>query len=129
MKILYFEDSFVNVRVMQRLATHAGHELIIAANGAEGMTLLDSQHPDVILMDISLPDIDGLSLTKQIRQQAIAKPIIAVTAHAMVGDRERFLDAGCTDYISKPYEVDDMVKLLAQYDPELNQTGIVTERP
>ena len=114
MKILCIEDNASNMHVVQRLAAALGYELLAATHGQEGLALV-GQTPDIILMDISLPDMDGLTLTHQIRAMLPDTPIIAVTAHALPDDRQKCLAAGCTDYLSKPYRILELVALLQKY--------------
>ena len=111
MKILYIEDSPVSIRAMQRIAQHLGCELVTASNAADGLKMARAGC-DLILMDISLPDLDGLTLTRHMRDEYITVPIVAVTAHAVTGYREKCLSAGCTDYITKPYNVGDMLDVI-----------------
>jgi CheY-like chemotaxis protein len=115
MKILYVEDTPVSVRAMQRIVEHLGYELVTAASAANGLELA-RQQPDLILVDVNLPDLDGLSLTRQMRSEQMQMPIIAITAHAITGYREKCLMAGCTDYITKPFTFKDMVELLRRYE-------------
>ncbi len=114
MKILYVEDSPSSVRVLERIALLLGHELVVATNGADGLKRVDPSL-DLIFMDISLPDTDGLTLTRQIRAQYPDLPIIAATAHVADTDRERCLEAGCTDYIGKPYRIPALIDLIKSY--------------
>ncbi len=114
MKVLYVEDIPVNVRAMELVTRYLGYELVVAVNAAEGLNLAH-QHPDLILVDISLPDMDGLMLVRQMRAEDIKVPIIAVTAHAITGYRQKCLDAGCNDYVTKPFPFDDMVELMKRY--------------
>ncbi len=118
MKLLYIEDTPANVTIMRRIAGHLGCELAVAANATEGLLLLQDQH-DVILVDISLPDMDGLTLIRAIRLQQPQVPIIAVTAHAMSDDKDRCLAAGCNDYVTKPYGWNMMLNLLKKYEASL----------
>jgi CheY-like chemotaxis protein len=117
-RILYIEDAPVNVRAMQRIAHHLGYELLTAANAADGLQLA-RQQPDLILVDVNLPDLDGLTLTRQMRDEQMPMPIIAITAHAITGYREKCLAAGCTDYVTKPFTFKEMVELLKRYECKL----------
>lgn len=103
-KILYIEDNPQNMRLVRKILKHAGHEVLEAENGTDGLAITEKEHPDLILMDINLPDVDGLDVTAQIKAREDLKDIliVALTANAMVGDREKALEAGCDGYIPKP---------------------------
>lgn len=105
-KLLLVEDNEMNRDMLSRRLQRKGHEVIIAVDGVEGVELAQSQDPDLILMDMSLPILDGWQATQQLRAspQTHDIPIIALTAHAMAGDREKCLLAGCDDYETKPVE-------------------------
>ncbi len=122
MKILYVEDTPINVRMMERIASHLGHELIVATTGIDGLKLIqETVSLDLILLDIDLPGADGFRLTHQIRQLRPQVPIVAITAYAMSGDREKCLEAGASDYISKPYKFDTIADLCRRHDKETGQ--------
>lgn len=112
--ILYVEDNPSNVIVVDRIVESLGHKLLVAVNGGEGINMAFEHRPDVILMDINLPDIDGLTATKRIRENPDMQnvPIIAITARAMTGDREKCLAAGCNEYLAKPFQVNMLVDIL-----------------
>jgi two-component system, cell cycle response regulator DivK len=105
-KILLIEDNEMNRDMLSRRLERRGYQVIIAVDGQEGVALARSHAPDLILMDMSLPVLDGWEATRQLKAalQTKAIPIIALTAHAMSGDREQALEAGCDDYDSKPVE-------------------------
>ena len=109
--ILLVEDNEVNQRILQRRLGRNGYDVIVAGDGQLGVDLATAEKPDVILMDMSLPVLDGWEATRRIKAGATtsAIPIIALTAHAMVGDREQALDAGCDDYDVKPIDIDRLV--------------------
>ncbi len=119
MKVLYVEDNRQNMRLVGKFLRMGGYEMIKAENGQKGIDVAMTEKPAVILMDINLPDIDGIEVTKHLKQQHETAniPIIALTANAMHGDRERFLGAGCDDYLSKPVSKNDLLKKIAQYVP------------
>jgi CheY-like chemotaxis protein len=104
MKILYIEDNPLNMRLVRKLLNSFGYDMIEAIDGLSGIQMVEREKPDLVLVDINLPDIDGLEVTRRIKlNTAFAHiPIIALTANAMHGDRERCLDAGCDGYVAKP---------------------------
>jgi CheY-like chemotaxis protein len=106
-KILLVEDNEMNRDMLSRRLERRGYEVVIAVDGQQGVDLAQSAAPDIILMDMSLPVIDGWEATRQLKAMDRMKgvPIIALTAHAMSGDREKALDAGCNDYDTKPIEL------------------------
>jgi len=110
-KILHIEDNFENRILIRRLLLAGGFDLIEAENATEAMELLDNHQPDMILMDMNMPDIDGYTLTRQLRRidKLAGIPIIAITANVMKGDREKSLQAGCDGYIEKPIDVDRFI--------------------
>jgi len=107
MKILYVEDNDDNVYMLKNRLTRAGFVVIIATNGTQGVAMATSEQPDLILMDLTLPDIDGEEATRRIKAAPATQriPIIALTANAMAGDRENALAAGCDDFDTKPVEL------------------------
>jgi len=106
-KILYVEDNEDNVYMLRRRLERAGFEVLIAADGEQGMAMAVSERPDLILMDLSLPVLDGWEATRRLKaaQETRAIPIIALSAHAMTGDRDRAMAAGCDDYDTKPVDL------------------------
>ena len=106
-KILLVEDNEMNRDMLSRRLERRGYEVVIAVDGQQGVDLAQSASPDLILMDMSLPVIDGWEATRQLKAMEAMKsvPIIALTAHAMSGDREKALEAGCNDYDTKPIEL------------------------
>ena len=114
-KILLVEDNEMNRDMLSRRLERRGYEVVIAVDGQQGVELAKSARPDLILMDMSLPVIDGWEATRRLKALADMKatPIIALTAHAMSGDREKALEAGCDDYDTKPIE---LPRLLAKID-------------
>ena len=107
MKILYVEDNDDNVYVLKSRLERSGFTVVIARDGAQGVAMAASEQPDVILMDLSLPVLDGWEATRRIKVEPNTKhiPVIAITAHAMTGDREKALAAGCDDFDTKPVEM------------------------
>jgi len=121
-KILVVEDNEVNQRILVRRLERRGFEVVIAGDGAEGIAVAASELPDLILMDMSLPVLDGWEATKRIKTAPATQgiPVIALTAHAMVGDREQALNAGCDDYDVKPIDID---RLLGKIEAQLARIG------
>jgi CheY-like chemotaxis protein len=111
MKILYVEDNEDNVYVLKSRLTRAGHTVLVASDGAQGVTMAAAEQPNLILMDLSLPVLDGWEATRRIKAAPETRhiPVIALTAHAMAGDREKAIAAGCDDFDTKPV---DMSRLL-----------------
>lgn len=105
-KILLVEDNEMNRDMLSRRLTRKGYEVLIAVDGQEGVAMAQSEAPDLILMDMSLPVLDGWEATRRLKAapETQSIPIIALTAHAMAGDREQALAAGCDDYDAKPIE-------------------------
>jgi CheY-like chemotaxis protein len=106
-KILLVEDNEMNRDMLSRRLVRNGHEVVIAIDGQQGVNMALSELPDLILMDMSLPVIDGWEATRQVRANDATRkiPVIALTAHAMSGDREKAMEAGCDDYDTKPVEI------------------------
>jgi CheY-like chemotaxis protein len=119
-RILLVEDNEMNRDMLARRLQRRGFEVVIAVDGQEGMAMARSQSPDLILMDMSLPEVDGWEATRQLKGAAetCAIPVIALTAHAMAGDRERAIQAGCDDYDTKPIE---FPRLLGKIDTLLDK--------
>jgi len=110
-KILLVEDSEMNRDMLARRLARRGYEVVIAVDGAQGVTLARTEAPDLILMDMNLPVLDGSEATRQLRAAPATRsiPVIALTAHAMSGDREKALEAGCDDYDTKPIELERLL--------------------
>lgn len=119
-KILLVEDNEMNRDMLGRRLQRRGYEVLIAVDGAEGVAMAQRDGPDLILMDMSLPIMDGWEATRRLKAapKTQAIPIIALTAHAMSGDREKAMEAGADDYDTKPIEIDT---LLAKIEALLNQ--------
>jgi two-component system, cell cycle response regulator DivK len=114
-KVLLVEDNEMNRDMLSRRLLRKGYAVIMAVDGAEAVAMAESERPDLILMDMSLPVIDGWEATRRIKATGTTRgiPVIALTAHAMSGDREKALEAGCDDYDTKPIE---FVRLLEKMD-------------
>ncbi|NPA93510.1 MAG: response regulator [Chloroflexi bacterium] len=115
--ILYVEDDLPNRILVRRILAAEGHEIVEAGNAEEALQTLETLKPDLILMDINMPEVDGFTLTKRIKQNPAWQhiPIIALTANVMKGDRERVLQAGCDGYIQKPIDVDALPRQIATF--------------
>jgi two-component system, cell cycle response regulator DivK len=116
-KVLVIEDNEKNRYLISFILKGAGYESVEAITGEEGVEMAESVHPDMVLMDIQLPGIDGYEATRRIRASSADKdlPIIALTSYAMTGDRERALAAGCTGYIEKPLNPDTIIDEIQKY--------------
>jgi CheY-like chemotaxis protein len=130
--ILIVEDDPTNRMLATRILSNAGIEYAEAVDGEQALVLLDGRRPDLVLMDLSLPGIDGWEVTKRIRAHATLKtlPVLAVSAHAMSGDRERAIAAGCDDYLTKPYRPAELIsairKLIPEPDPAVAHAGALS---
>ena len=115
MRVLLVEDNEMNRDMLSRRLIRRGFDVLIAVDGAQGIQLAKSELPDLILMDMSLPVVDGWDATRQLKTDAETQsiPVIALTAHAMSGDRDKALNAGCDDYDTKPIDLD---RLLGKMD-------------
>jgi CheY-like chemotaxis protein len=119
-KILLVEDNEMNRDMLSRRLTRRGYQIAIAVDGAEGVAMAHSETPDLILLDMSLPVLDGWEAARQLKAKPETKsiPIIALTAHAMAGDREKALEAGCDDYDTKPIELPRLLDKIAALLPK-----------
>ena len=108
--ILYVEDNEDNVYMLSSRLKRRGFDVIVARDGAEGVETAGRERPDLVLMDLSLPVIDGWEATRQIKAAASGTPVIALSAHAMAGDREKALAAGCDDYDTKPVDLPRLLR-------------------
>jgi CheY-like chemotaxis protein len=122
MRILYVEDNDDNIYVIANRLGRAGFTVLVARDGEQGVAMARADQPDLILMDLRLPVIDGWEATKRIKADEATRriPILALSAHAMTGDRARALAAGCDDYDTKPI---DLVRLRAKIDALLSARG------
>ena len=119
-KILYVEDNEDNVYMLVHRLRRHGFEVIVAGDGAQGMEAARRERPDLVLMDLSLPVLDGWEATRRLKGAAETRaiPVVALSAHAMAGERERALEAGCDDYDTKPVDLD---RLLAKIRAQLGK--------
>jgi two-component system, cell cycle response regulator DivK len=114
-KILYVEDNEDNLYMMSNRLSRRGYEVVSARDGAEGIAMAESEAPALILMDLSLPVVDGWEATRRLKAEPLTKkiPVIALSAHAMAGDREKAIAAGCDDYDTKPIELPRLLEKIA----------------
>jgi CheY-like chemotaxis protein len=119
MRILLVEDEQGNIDVLQNILElmFDQHTLLIARDGHEAIKMAYEEQPDLILMDLGIPKLDGWEVTRSLKSNENFQeiPILAITAHAMIGDREKALAAGCDDYYTKPIEVDEFVDFMRPY--------------
>lgn len=110
--VLYVEDNDDNIYMLKSRLTRKGFNVLVATDGAQGVAMALSERPDLILMDLSLPVLDGWEATRRIKASESTRtiPIIALSAHAMTGDREKALAAGCDDFDTKPVEFDRLIE-------------------
>jgi two-component system, cell cycle response regulator DivK len=115
--VLYVEDDFQNRVLVRRVLEAAGFAIVEAANGIQGLQMAQEVIPDLILMDINLPEMDGFEVTSRLKEiEALAGvPVVAMTANVMKGDRERTLAAGCDGYIQKPIDVDVLPEQIRRF--------------
>jgi two-component system, cell cycle response regulator DivK len=119
-KILYVEDNEDNVYMLTRRLERSGFEIVVARDGEQGVAIAQAEQPDLILMDLSLPVLDGWEATRRLKAAAETQaiPVIALSAHAMPGDREKALAAGCDDYDSKPVKLPGLLAKIRALLPE-----------
>lgn len=117
MKVLVIEDTPANLALARVVLEHDGHVVITAESAGEGIALARSARPDLILLDIQLPGVDGFAATRALKSSTVTRdiPVIALTAHAMKGDRERIAAAGCDGYLAKPFHYPELLELVRQY--------------
>jgi two-component system cell cycle response regulator DivK len=115
--ILYVEDNFDNRMLVRRVLEAEGYRVVEAEDGTQGIEWLRSEIPDLVLMDINLPEVDGYEVTKRFKQLPSMEkvPVIAMTANVMKGDREKTLAAGCDGYIPKPIDIDTLPDQIARF--------------
>ena len=121
-KILIVEDNEMNRDMLSRRLARRGYRIVLAVDGGEGIAAASVERPDLILMDMSLPVVDGWEATRRLKAEPLTReiPVIGLTAHAMAGDREKVLEAGCDDYDTKPVE---LPRLLQKIEALLGRAG------
>jgi two-component system cell cycle response regulator DivK len=127
-KILLVEDNEMNRDMLSRRLARNGYQVMLAGDGGEGLAMARAEAPDLILMDMSLPVLDGWEATRQLKSEPGTReiPVIALTAHAMAGDRQKALSAGCDDFDTKPVE---LPRLLTKIEALLQRPPRPAERP
>lgn len=117
--VLIVEDEPKNLKLVRDLLLRFGYETIDATDGEQGIALARVKRPDLILMDIMMPKMDGLEATRILKADAVTKdiPIIALTSFAMKGDKEKAFEAGCNGYIAKPVDIKELLSLIEQFCP------------
>ena len=125
-KILLVEDNEMNRDMLSRRLQRKGYQVVLALDGQSGVEMTQTQAPDLVLMDMSLPVLDGWEATRRLKADTATRhiPVIALTAHAMSSDREKAIEAGCDDYDTKPVE---LMRLLAKIDALLRKMDSVEE--
>ena len=115
--ILHVEDNLENRLLVKRLLLSEGYTVVEAESGTDCLKVLLTLHPDLILMDINMPDMDGYALTNQLKSNSafLDIPIVAITANVMKGDRERSLEAGCDGYLQKPVDIDTLTSQIEKF--------------
>ena len=116
-KVLVIEDNALNLKLVRSLLMLEDYEVVEADNAEAGIQLAKEQHPDLILMDIQLPGMDGLSATRELKADPDVTdiPVVALTAYAMLGDEQKALEAGCVGYISKPLDTKEFPGLISRF--------------
>ena len=116
-KVLLVEDNEMNRDMLSRRLARKGYVVLTATDGLEGVSMAAREIPDIILMDMSLPEIDGWEATRRIKAapETASIPIVALTAHAMASDREKALEAGCDDFDTKPVELDRLLRKMEKF--------------
>lgn len=125
-RILCIEDNDSNMRLVSRIVEGEKHEFLTAADGLTALSMIQRERPDLILLDINIPGLNGLELARRLKGDANLSsiPLIATTANVLLGDRERCLEAGCDEYLPKPLDVRELQSILRSYlgNPVRNQT-------
>ena len=120
--VLYIEDNEYNRKIVRQLFSRTSYRLIEAVDGEAGVTMAREERPDLILMDVQLPKMSGLDATRVLKEDARTRdiPVIVITSFALSGDREKAADAGAASYLAKPYSPRELLALVRQYLPELD---------
>jgi two-component system cell cycle response regulator DivK len=123
--VLIVEDNALNLKLFDDLLTHYGYTTIVTSRGEAALELARQNTPDLILLDMQLPDISGMDAARRLKadEETRAIPVIAVTAFAMSGDREKILASGCDDYLPKPFKVEDLLRIVAHHTSNGDKSG------
>lgn len=118
--VLYIEDNMHNRRIVSKILKGSGFNVIEAEDGVEGYSKIKELEPPLVLLDMALPGMDGVEIVSKAKADPKLKdiPVIAITASVMEGDRERFLDAGCDDYLPKPIQAKELIKMVEEHYPK-----------
>jgi two-component system cell cycle response regulator DivK len=130
-KILYIEDNQDNMQLVQRVISALGHQFLWAADGLSGVSAAQAEYPDLILLDINLPDIDGYEVARRLRankNHLLYVPIIAITANALKGDAEKALAAGCDVYMSKPVNIRELRARVVGFLPDSKVAAALSQQ-
>jgi two-component system cell cycle response regulator DivK len=130
-KILYIEDNQDNMQLVQRVISALGHQFLLAADGLSGVSAAQAEYPDLILLDINLPDIDGYEVARRLRankNHLLYVPIIAITANALKGDAEKALAAGCDVYMSKPVNIRELRARVVGFLPDSKVAAALSQQ-
>jgi CheY-like chemotaxis protein len=120
LSILIAEDNAINIIILNKILSKLGYSAETAANGLKALNMVRANHYDLIFMDVQMPEMDGLQVTRTIRKTISEQPvIIAMTANAMQGDREECIEAGMDDYLSKPINLNDLVDMLKKWGKQI----------
>ncbi|MBW8012139.1 MAG: response regulator [Chloroflexi bacterium] len=127
--LLYIEDNPHNRRIVRKILGTRGYTVVEVEDGLVGYETILITKPPLVLLDIALPTMDGMEIVKRVKEDETLWhiPVIALTASAMRGDRERFLAAGCDDYLSKPVKARELIQMVDNYFPQTNQPELVIE--
>lgn len=121
-RILVVEDNMDTYQLVRFMLEKHGYETFLAMNGRDGVNAANKQKPDLIIMDLAMPEMDGWTATQIIKsnEKTSSIPLVALTAHALPGDRQRAMDAGCDEYITKPMDLDDLVEAVQYWIKKYN---------